>query len=87
NPNQTDTDGDGAGDLCDTDLDGDGVENDLDNCPQESNPNQEDSDNDGIGNACDQESGLSCAAFEDLKIINGVDADLTYGIEQPCDGC
>ena len=31
----------GIGDLCDDDVDGDGVRNDEDNCPLVSNPKQE----------------------------------------------
>jgi len=35
------------------DLDGDGIPDSTDNCPNTPNPNQNDIDNDGIGNACD----------------------------------
>ncbi len=35
------------------DIDGDGIPNDQDNCPNNYNPNQADMDNDGIGDACD----------------------------------
>jgi len=36
-----------------TDSDGDGIADDVDNCPQVSNPDQKDSDTDGIGDVCD----------------------------------
>ena len=35
------------------DTDGDGVPNNIDNCPNTYNPDQLDTDGDGIGNACD----------------------------------
>ena len=52
NPDQSDTNGDGIGDIC-SDLDQDGLLDEYDNCPLISNPNQQDSDGDGIGDDCD----------------------------------
>ena len=66
NSDQLDMDSDGEGDVCDDDIDGDGIINELDddsdndgvkdgvdNCKYVSNPDQLDDDNDGIGNVCD----------------------------------
>ncbi len=52
NPSQADSDGDGAGDVCD-DGDGDNVLDVYDNCPASGNPLQSDTDADGVGDACD----------------------------------
>jgi cysteine-rich repeat protein len=43
--------------MCVADIDGDGVINDADNCPEQPNPSQSDADGDGQGNACDELGG------------------------------
>ncbi|MEX1382109.1 gliding motility-associated C-terminal domain-containing protein, partial [Lutibacter sp.] len=48
-----DLDNDGIADSCDLDLDGDNVNNDIDNCPTVANPDQTDLDRNGIGDICD----------------------------------
>ncbi len=55
NPDQADNDGDGQGDVCDTDDDNDGVNDNEDNCPLISNPDQKDNDGDGQGDVCDSD--------------------------------
>ena len=50
-----DTDEDGIADCVDTDKDGDGIPNSLDNCPDLFNPPQADLDGDGKGNDCDED--------------------------------
>lgn len=41
------------------DEDGDGVNDDVDNCPSNANPEQADLDNDGLGDICDPEPGCT----------------------------
>lgn len=56
NPDQTDSDADTQGDVCDTDDDGDGVADVDDNCPLVANVDQQDSNSDGLGDACDSDT-------------------------------
>lgn len=56
--NQNDSDGDGVGDACQGDYDGDGVPDEVDNCPRTQgtlpySADQTDSDGDGVGDLCD----------------------------------
>ncbi|MBK8251448.1 MAG: thrombospondin type 3 repeat-containing protein [Polyangiaceae bacterium] len=53
NPDQADMDGDLIGDVCDYDVDGDTIANDIDNCPTVGNANQSNLDADLKGDACD----------------------------------
>lgn len=82
NPDQTDTDGDGAGDVCDScpttynpsqvDTDYDGRADACDNCPVTYNPNQRDINSNGVGDLCD----AACGADGDGD---------GYGVS--CDNC
>lgn len=54
NREQKDRDGDGRGDACDPDADGDGVVDGVDNCPFVANDTQEDADADEVGDECDK---------------------------------
>lgn len=60
NSDQKDSDNDGMGDACETnvDTDGDSIPDASDNCPLTFNPNQADADGNGVGNAC-QTGGVS----------------------------
>jgi len=83
------------------DSDGDGLQDDCDNCPNDANPNQEDADGDGIGDACDNCPGVAncdqadadsdgvgdaCDDCPDAADPEQADSD-GDGIGDPCDNC
>jgi rhodanese-related sulfurtransferase len=64
--------------LC-VDSDADGVNDDLDNCPDDPNPSQADADGDGVGDVCDVVrvpalSGPSVALLSGLMLAMGLHA-------------
>jgi len=60
------------------DSDGDGIPNNVDNCPSVANPAQTDTDADGIGDACD-----NCRTVANPTQVDA-DAD---GLGDACDNC
>ncbi len=71
------------------DADGDGIPDELDNCPEASNPDQTDTDEDGIGDACDDDiDGDAVLNDEDFcpDVSNSDQADADEdGIGDLCD--
>ena len=91
NPDQSDSDGDGAGDACPIyyDTDGDGVADKDDNCPGVSTSDFRDTDGDGVGDPCDKSPDgvepepVQVADYvdqgepapEDAELVNGANQD------------
>ncbi len=78
NADQADLDGDGEGDACETDVDGDETNDDDDNCVLDANADQADADGDGQGDACDtddDDDGVDDADDNCPLIDNGDQAD------------
>ena len=59
-----------------TDADGDGLNDDCDNCPQIANPGQEDADGDSLGDACDN---LPNLAKHDAFGYHVIDSNTAHG--------
>ena len=79
-----DTDEDGQADCLETDKDGDGIPDGLDNCPGKFNPQQTDSDFDSLGNVCDQDDDNDLTPDElDCSPLN---AAVHPNAEELCDG-
>ena len=84
-----DQDGDGIADCVDSDVDGDGVPNNQDNCPKTYNPDQQDKDFNNIGDACDKDTdgdGLKDSQDDCPTVINPEQQDMDGdGIGDACD--
>jgi hypothetical protein len=89
NDDQADLDVDGIGDVCDSDRDGDSVDNSVDNCPNMANKDQADLDVDGIGDVCDPDidgDGVDNDIDNCPYMANSDQADLDNdGIGDVCD--
>lgn len=69
-----------GGDYCPalnviTDTDGDGINDDIDNCPDTFNPNQQDTNNNGIGDVCDVDCLATFLVGERGGNLSRIDAD------------
>jgi len=87
-----DTDADGAADCVDEDDDGDGVVDQLDNCPLVPNQPQLNSDSDMLGDACDADDDndldpdeTDCAPTDPL-VHHGAAEVCGNNVDENCDG-
>jgi hypothetical protein len=99
NADQSDMNFNGVGAVCDDseddDLDNDGVDNDVDNCPNDYNPNyghgQGDVDNDGAGDACDPDMDADSVSNDDDNCPDDPNGDQADGdgdgVGDACDPC
>jgi len=87
NPEQSDSDGDGFGDICDPeftqprDIDGDSIVDFMDNCAGFANADQADMDGDGIGDLCDDDidgDGLKNKVEGSFTVLNADDPNDAY---------
>ncbi|HIA01219.1 MAG TPA: hypothetical protein EYN66_04820, partial [Myxococcales bacterium] len=86
-----DIDGDAVANCIDSDDDGDGVDDEFDNCPTEKNADQGDLDEDKLGNACDTDDdgdgdpdALDCAPMN--AAVNHNATESCNGIDDDCNG-
>jgi hypothetical protein len=89
NPDQADTDGDGQGDVCDSDDDNDQIADGSDNCVLVPNPDQANTDGDILGDACDPTPGNTPGKVTgggwigEAKNSFGFTAQYSAGMEAP----
>ena len=86
-----DLDEDGSADCVDPDRDGDGVANEVDNCPDIPNADQADLDLDSLGDVCDDDgdgdgflNGDDCGPLDPLRFPGG--DETCNGLDDDCDG-